>query len=182
MEQEVEIRVTLNQPEQALKKIKEKAEAKEKIKQKDDYFIPPNKDFFEEEPTRKYLRVRQEENQQQLGYHVCQFEDDGSLLYTEEYETKIGDAETVIQLLEQLGMRLKVTVNKQRYVFRYCGLELVVDRIKQLGCFLELEAKDISGTAQEKKKRCWQLLETLNLDWDSAPEQGYPDMILELES
>lgn len=74
-----------------------------------------------------------------------------------------------------------MTVNKRRQIFSYEGFELVIDQIKQLGYFLEIEAKDVAGSVREKKEKCFQLLEQLGLEWQQAPEQGYPDMILDQE-
>jgi adenylate cyclase class 2 len=177
-EKEVEIRVILESPDSALSTIEEKGDLVGEFEQKDSYFVPKDKNFFEEDPTREYLRVRQDEEVNELGYHICHFDDNGSLLYTEEYETEIGDAKTLKELLQELGMELKVIVKKRRQVFHCQGFELVVDRIEGLGHFLEIETKDIEGSAEEKREKCFQFLEELDLDWEKAPEMGYPDMIL----
>lgn len=187
----MEIRVVLDRPDSAMGMLEEKCGLAGDLEQEDSYFVPPDRDFFKEDPTRKYLRVRHEiegeeggagKGKGELGYYLCHFEDDGSLLYSEEYETEMGDPETTIELLQNLGMELKVTVRKRRKVFNYHGFELVVDRIEGLGYFLEIEVKDVEGSVEEKKEKCLQVLEKLNLDWSRAPEKGYPDMVLEEKS
>ncbi len=177
--EEVEIRVVLKNREKAEKVIKKEAELKEEIRQVDSYFVPEGKDFFEVDPTKEYLRVREDETSNEIGYHLCHFDKDGSLSYTEEWETEIGDAETMKELFEKIGMVKKVVVDKRRKVFEYNGLELVLDHIEGLGHFLEVEAKDVGGSVKEKRKKCFDVLEDMGLKWKPAPDMGYPDMLLE---
>lgn len=175
----MEIRVVLKQPQAAIAKLDKELGISKKRKQTDHYFVPSHKDFFKEKPTREYLRLRQEEGNNQLGYHLCHFEENGSLSSTEEYETEVGDAQTARKLLQKVGMELKVIVDKQRQYYNYQGFELALDHIKQLGYFLEIEAKNVGGSVEEKRQKCFQLLDRLDLDWEQAPKQGYPDMVLQ---
>ncbi len=177
--EEVEIRVVLDDREEAEEVIKEKADLKEEIRQVDSYFVPEGRDFFEVDPTKEYLRVREDETKNEIGYHLCHFDEDGSLSYTEEWETEIGDAGTMKELLRKIGMVDKVVVDKRRKIFVYHGFELVLDHIEGLGYFLEVEAKDVEGSVEEKRKKCFDVLEDMGLKWKPAPDTGYPDMILE---
>ncbi len=184
MGEEVEIRVRIKNPGEAAKKLGEKAVFKEEIKQEDIYFTPEQKDFFEEKPTDKYLRIRktvyQDKKTNEIGFHQCYFEEDGSLLYTEEHETEIEDSKKMTELLEKLGYRVKVRVTKKRRIYRYKGFELVLDKIEELGSFLEVEAREeVIGKPEKKKKKCFQILEDFDLNWEKAMDDGYPDMLLE---
>ncbi len=176
--EEVEIRVVLEDQEEALEVLRKKADLKEELRQVDSYFVPEDRDFFDEDPTEEYLRVREDDSREEVGYHLNHLDEDGSLLYTDEWETEVGDAETMKKLLEKIGMLEKVVVDKRRKVFEYGDFELLLDHIEGLGYFLEVEAKDVEGSVEEKRDKCFDVLESLDLDWNPAPDMGYPDMLL----
>ncbi len=177
--EEVEIKVILKNPKEAIESLKKKAKFVKEKNQKDEYYIPEHKDFFSEHPTKEYLRIRYEKGKNHLGYHLCHFSEDRTLLKTDEYETKVESPETISKILKKLDMIKKITVTKNRKSYKYKGFEILVDYIKELGYFLEIEAKKIESSIEETKKECYIILEELGVEWEKALNMGYPDMILE---
>lgn len=178
MNEEVEIKVKLKNPGGAIKFLDENAEFVKSKSQKDDYFVPQNNDFFGEDPTKEYLRVRFEGEKNNIGYHFCHFDDKGRLLKTDEYESKVENPEMVEEILNKIGIIKRVSVEKNRKTYKYNDYEIVVDEIKNLGWFMEIEAGEIKESIEKTKEECYNLLKKFNIDWEEAPNMGYPDMIL----
>jgi len=182
MNEEVEIKVILKNSDDVISFLNEKAKFVKEKNQKDEYFVPIHKDFFSVNPTKEYLRVRYEEEKNHFGYHFCHFEDDGSLLKTDEYETKVENPEIISEILKKLDMIHKVTITKHRKFYDYKNFEILIDYIEELGYFLEIEAKKIDGSIKNTKEQCYKILEELGAEWEKAPNMGYPDMLLEKQN
>ncbi|MCX6707687.1 MAG: class IV adenylate cyclase [Candidatus Woesearchaeota archaeon] len=181
MNEEIEIKVSvknLGKAEEKLRKIARFVKAKD---QKDEYFMPPNKDYFAEKPTKEYFRVRNEKGKGHINYSFCHYGKDGKLLKTDEYETDINDPETMSVILGKIGMIKKVIVEKHRKMFEYKDFEICLDEIKGLGFFVEVEAKKMMGSPEETKRKCYEILEEIGADWKDAPNMGYPDMVIRKE-
>lgn len=178
MNEEVEIKVFLKNPEKVEKELRKTAKFLKEKKQVDEYFVPKHKDFFKFNPVTEYLRVRFEDGKNNLGYHLCHFDKDGWLIKTDEYELKIEDPKMAFEILKKLEMINKVTVTKTRKVFDYKDFEICIDCIKELGYFIEVEAKKMLGSLEETKKKCYEVLKEIGADWEESKNMGYPLMIL----
>ncbi|MCC7570513.1 class IV adenylate cyclase [Candidatus Micrarchaeota archaeon] len=127
--------VFLKNPKEVQKKLNEIASFIKEKNQKDKYFVPKNRDFFQEKPTKEYLRIRHQEGHSKLAYHFCHFQNNGDLLKSDEYETEIKDPKTMTEILEKLGFIKKVTVTKHRKYYEYKNFEVLIDYIKELVIF-----------------------------------------------
>lgn len=178
MNEEVEIKVFVKNPEEVEKKLKKVAKFVKEKEQKDEYFTPGHEDFFDIIHPLEYLRVRQEGGKSTIEYMFLHFDEDGALLKTDEYETKVEDPEMMMTIMKKLDMKHKVTVTKIRKTYEYKDFEVMIDHIKELGYFIEVEAKKV-GDIRETKKRCYKILEDIGADWEETQNMGYPLMILE---
>lgn len=179
MKEEVEIKVILKNPKQIENFLQKNAKLIKEKNQKDQYFIPKHEDFFAENPTLKYLRVRHEQGKHQIAYHFCHFSNDKTIfLKTDEYETNVENPEMATLIFEKLDMKNKVTVTKHRKSYSYKDFIIELDHVEELGYFLEIEAKNLLNSVKETKERCFDILKELNADWEKTPNMGYPDMIL----
>jgi len=181
MKEEIEIKVFLKNPKEFEANLLEKAIFIKEINQKDEYFTPKHKDFFAQIRVTEYPRIRYEYEESSIGYHFCHTDKDGNLIKTDEYETKIKDPKMMSNILKKLEMAHKVTVIKRRKIFDYKDFLIFIDRIKNLGCFVEIEAKNIKNTIHETKKECYNILNKFGAIWVDATNQGYPDMIISMK-
>jgi len=156
MNEEVEIKVVVKNPEEVEKKLHEMAEFKKERTQVDEYFTPKHEDFFALKRPLKYLRIRNEGDRHTFEYQFLHFEG-SELIKTDEYETEIKDPEMMRQILEHLDMTHKVTVTKNRKYFHYKDFEVQIDFIKELGYFIEVEALKLLGDYKETKKKCYEI-------------------------
>ena len=142
------------------------------IGQEDLYFSPAHKKFA---GTKKYyLRLRkQSDNNCSFAYHEVIND-----LQTKELEVKISGCDNFIEMLKKLDFTLNCIVKKKRKVFKNNLFEIVVDKVEDLGLFIELEYigeinKDINSLFNE-------LIEKLGLDKKNLiVGLGYPDLIMD---
>jgi len=179
MQEEIEIKVFVKNPNEVEAKLKKIAKFIKEKTQKDGYFVLKHKDFFAQNPTIEYLRIRYENGKNNIGYYFCHLNKDGSLFKTDEYEIKIEDSEMMSFILKKLDIIHKVTVTKNRKCFEYKDFEILIGYIKGLGYFIEIEAKNVKESIQQTKKECYKLLDEFGAIWEKTPDQGYPDMILQ---
>jgi adenylate cyclase class 2 len=88
-----------------------------------------------------------------------------------EVEVEILDAESVIKLLSALGYEPKLSVEKKRHLWKFGGCEVAMDRLKELGDFVEIEGPD-DGKIMEVQK---------SLGLENVPHipKSYASMIME---
>ncbi len=136
----------------------------------DTYLIVSRKRY---DGTWEYLRVREEKGNFSLGYHRVfnEFE-------TEEREIEINDKEKMIEIMGFLGYEIKCVVDKKREEYNKSKINIVFDKIKKLGNFVEIE---INGNGGKKdKEKVLEMVKKLGLDEkDRVEGKGYPDLVLE---
>lgn len=145
--------------------------------QVDDYFIPPQRNFFAKDPPIEYLRVRSEKGRNHLNYSYVHFGRNGWLKATDEYETVVEDPRTVTEIFKIVGLIPKVKVIKTRKYFDCGKFEVTLDHVKGLGDFIEVEAKKDFGGAVRTRKACQKFLDGLKIEYKVRRLMGYPRML-----
>jgi adenylate cyclase class 2 len=175
---EVEIQVIIKDPENIEKRLNEVGKFVKSRKQIDKYFVPAHKDFFDiKDMPDEYLRVRYEEDKNHINYSFLHFGEDGWLRNTDEYETLVDKPEVAEEIFHKIGLVLKITVEKIRKYFDCGDFEVTLDKIKDLGDFMEIEAKKDFGGVDKTRKACEDFLSSLNIEYDIQKEMGYPRML-----
>ncbi|MFB6200233.1 MAG: class IV adenylate cyclase [Candidatus Nanohaloarchaea archaeon] len=171
MELENEVRYRVEDEEQVLKALNQRFKLKEEKQQTDTYFSPPHKDFSKDRVN--YLRVRElERGESRLEYHEAVSE-----TVTEETETVVSDVEALKRILDALDFVEDCVVRKNRRVFEDGELEIVLDRVENLGVFIEFEYQGESR--EELDRRVRQLAESIGVsEQDRLEDAGYPDLVL----
>lgn len=177
MHQEIEIQTIIKNPEKAEARLNEVGKFVKSRKQVDKYFVPPYRDFFTKNMPDEYLRVRYEEGKNHLNYSFLHFGEDGWLKATDEYETLVDKPEVVEEIFNKIGLIPKVTVKKTRKYFDCGDFEVTLDQIEDLGDFMEVEAKKDFGGVDKTRKACEDFLESLNIEYETKREMGYPRML-----
>lgn len=177
MKQEIEIQVIIKNPTEVEKKLRKVGKFVKTRKQIDKYFVPPDRDFFAIEPPIEYLRVRYEKDKNHLNYSFLHFDKNNQLIVTDEYETLTKEPEIIEEIFKKIGMIPKVTVEKIRKYFDCNDFEVTLDNIKDLGDFMEVEAKRDFGGAEKTRKACLEFLNNLNVKYEQKSMMGYPRML-----
>ncbi len=147
--------------------------------QKDVYYTPPHKDYFENAPkVPEWLRLRYSRKGNCITYKNFLFKGDENLNACDEYETEITDMSAMEKIFTALDIKELITVEKMRNTWVYKEVEIVVDEVTDLGWFVELESKGDFETIEEAKDHLTLIAQELNIDVNQRDETGYPYMLM----
>jgi adenylate cyclase class 2 len=136
---EIEIQVKIENDKKFKEFLKKNANFLKKIYQLDEYFSPPNQDFIEERPIKKWLRIRKSSDCSFITFKKYYYDENGKSTHCDEYETKIEDADKFKKILTSLNYKSLVVVNKKRKVWNFQNYQILIDSVKGLGNFVEIE-------------------------------------------
>jgi len=193
MKKEVEIQAIIKNPGEIEKKLRKIGKFIGARRQVDKYFVPPCRDFFAVEPPLEYLRIRFEKGKNHLperiakgkdkvltsslNYSFLHFNRNGYLQETDEYETLVVNPKVAEEIFQKIGMINRVTVVKTRKYFNCGNFEVTLDKVENLGNFIEVEAKKNFGGIEKTKKSCLNFLKSLNVKYEIKSQMGYPRML-----
>lgn len=149
------------------------------VSQSDDYFSAPNRDFLAPAFPFEWLSVRKRGNRVVLNYKHFFPENVPTTTHCEEVETDVGSREALLRMLASLGFQKLVTVEKERETFDANGeFEIALDRVSELGFFVEVEALKDFGGVELTRKKVHAFASSLGLDVHSADQRGYPFLLM----
>ena len=174
---EIELKAKLNNPDKMEIKLKElEAEFIDKKHQIDTYLSPPHQSLI---GKTIYLRVRHDKlsGKARFEYDIGLKECGASL--AEEYEVEINDPETMLTILNKLDFVIDTVVDKKRLTYKLGNFTIVLDDVKELGRFMEIELLDTEYEEAEQKIN--QLYEKLGVPKQDifTCQQNYFDMMIE---
>jgi len=183
MNVEVEIKVQVENLEEIRKKVAEQGKLVRSINQIDDYYIPCHRDFFAQKPhPTEWLRIRNNPDKAIFEYDLSINKNEaGEQECAEEYETEVSNPEELKKILNFLNFKKVITVDKKREYWMCGNIEIALDEVKELGFFVEAEAKGDFKNNEEAKKACQDFLSSLGVDNINERQinKGYPVLILE---
>jgi len=142
-----------------------------KIFQEDYYFSPPHKTFAR---TKKYyLRLRRDNQKGIFAYHIVR-----DNLQTKEWEVQIDNFDTLLTILKFLDFKIDCVVRKDRLIYKKDNIKIMIDKVKNLGTFIEIEY--CHKFTQKAKKEFISFINTLQLKEENLISGvGYPDLLME---
>ena len=159
---EIEIRLPLKNPDEVRKFLDNNAKLISKdIFQKDVYFIPTHRDFLKVKHPFEWLRLRESHKGISLNYKHFYPENVNKTDYCNEFETKIENIDAVKKIFASLDFKESVIVEKTRTTWLFENVEIVIDDVKNLGAFMELEATTHFENPKEGKEFLHKVLEKL---------------------
>lgn len=180
---EVEIKVKIDSFEKVKKNLLDAGKLVKTIKQIDEYYIPCHRDFFANKPHPvEWLRIRTNPDKVVFEYDKSiNKKSDGEQECAKEYETEISQPNEFRKILEFLDFKKIMTVDKQREYWNCGDFEVCLDNVKDLGFFIEVEAKGDFENTEKAKKGCMDFLDKLGIEnWqENHIKKGYPVLLLE---
>ncbi len=180
---EVEIKVKIENADKIKEKLLKKGKLVKSIRQVDEYYVPSHRDFFAEKPFPvEWLRIRTNPDKTIFEYDKSVNKDEkGEQEYAVEYETEVSHPEELRKILQFLDFKKRVVVDKDREVWDCGKVEVCIDNVRDLGLFVEVEAKGDFKSPVEAKSACMSFLEDLGVDLEKTPpiNNGYPVLLLE---
>lgn len=138
---EVEIQVEIENIKPLLNLLKSKGRLLYKEKQIDQYYTPLHRDFRKKEPIEEWLRLRNSNGKFSLTYKNWYRSADKKTHHCDEYESDLGKIDQLEKIFKVLDFRPVVRVEKLRQAYKFGNYEIAVDKVKDLGDFIEIEYK-----------------------------------------
>ena len=185
MPKDIEIEIKIKLDETSFSKVKEKLDKiaifKKKLQQVDDYYTPKHRNFVEPKIPYEWLRIGKRGDKTILNYkHWYIDKEAGTGTHCNEFETHINDSEQMEKIFSSLDFKKLITVDKEREVYVFKDeFEIVLDVVKDLGHFIEIEAKKDLGSVEETRKKLFNLAKNLGIDISSPDKLGYPFALLQ---
>ncbi len=125
--------------------------------QKDIYYQAPHRDFIE---TDEALRIRQENGEIYLTYKGPKIDDETKT--RREIEIELKSLDKMDSILESLGFKKSMGVEKQRQLYSIEEYKIALDNVEGLGEFIEIETMtDTKDGYEEKKEKALDILKKL---------------------
>ena len=117
------------------------AEYVSEVEQVDLYFDSESRELLQRDSG---LRVRREITAGVERAEICYKgrRADGQFKRRTEIEVQVDNSRQAVLLLENLGYRNLLTVNKIRRMWLLDNCQICLDQVEQLGCFVEIEGPD----------------------------------------
>jgi len=149
----------------------------------DVYFTSPFHNTLSPDSTGRLYncyRFRLKDGKASVAYKVDHFDDRMQWTYSDEYETGIDDFSTALQIQEQLGFTELVRIENTKYTYVSDEYEIVLEDVKGLGLFLEVEKLDQVSDEEvlETKQHIRDFLTTLDIAFGEEQNAGKPELML----
>ena len=182
--QEIELKFKLDKEE--FLRIKENvskiAKFVKNVEQKDEYISPPHRDFLKPKYPFEWLSIRERGGKTILNYKHFFPEKVEVHTHCDELEFEAENAEQLRQLFLALNFKTSVVIEKQREAYNYNDeFEIALDTVKELGCFIEIEALKHSETVEKTRERLFEFAKSLGIDTSASDKRGYPYIMMKLK-
>ena len=144
----------------------------------DTYFTPAHKNFLEPKYPFQWLRVRESNKGIFLNYKHFHPENKKDVDYCDEFEATINSP-IVKKILECLDCKKLVEVKKERVSWLYKDVEISIDKVEELGAFIELEVTTHFDDPKIAKKYLYKLIKEIGAEVGEEDYRGYPFILLE---
>ena len=124
------------------------------------------------------LRVRTKDNKNYITYKVDKF-DNGTWLYSDEYETEVDNIFMVTEILKRLGLKELLTIHNSKRTYKTDSYEIVFETVKDLGYFLEVEyCTNEDVDVGLIKDQIQEFIDSLGIKVSSELNMGKPEMMI----
>lgn len=178
---EIEVLVEVYEDLSKMKKILSKFNYQGTKKIIDEYYYDPKRKTLKPDKNNKIfhcLRTRQKNNE-----YLVTYKDDiykrGKWIYSNEYETKVESLDTMKEIFEKIGLVKFIEINNEKETYTTDKYEIVLENVKDLGIFLEVEyctTDDVDVI--EIKKEIQKFIDSLNIKVSEELNMGKPEMYL----
>lgn len=124
------------------------------------------------------LRLRTKNDEYSITYKDDVF-DNGKWLYSNEYETKVENIEMVREIFKRLGLIKFIEIDNKKETYTYNDYEIVIEEVKDLGLFMEVEyCTDDDVDVKEVKNDIQKFIDSLKIKVSDELNIGKPEMYM----
>jgi adenylate cyclase class 2 len=169
---EIEAKFRVESIDEVEEKLKEVADFVVDKTEEDIYFTSELRDFFQ---TDEVVRIRKDVEGVSLTYKGPKI--DSETKSREEVKVRVfpEDYENAILFLERLGLKRFAKVRKRRKIYRMGNAIICVDKLENLGDFVEIEVE--SSDLNAGKREIFALAKTLGIS--KSIRKSYLELLLE---
>lgn len=175
----VEVKTDISLVLQCLEPLEKKGENRTK----DIYYYDPLRENLKSDAHGKLkecCRLREKAGKYYITYKVDNYKGD-VWLYSDEYETEVEDINILKCILEKLGLEVLVVIDNIKHTFETAIYEIVVEEVKDLGVFLEVEyignaAEEVS--VEHIKLQMMDFIKGLHIEIGEELNAGKPELLL----
>ncbi|NGX63661.1 MAG: hypothetical protein KR126chlam6_01074 [Candidatus Anoxychlamydiales bacterium] len=125
-----------------------------------------------------YLRVRITKEGDSFCYKKFHMDPiEKTPLYCDEYEVNVSDGKKTLELMKALGYIEQTRMEKKRKIYNFDCFEIVIDDVKDLGMFMEVELKTFVSNAKEGIKMIYNFLKKIEITKFKLQQRGYISML-----
>lgn len=147
----------------------------------DEYYYDPERKTLkpdEDNQLSHCLRLRTKNDKYFITYKDDVF-DNGKWLYSNEYETSIGSIEIMKEIFNRLGLIKFIEINNRKETYLYNDYEIVLEDVKDLGTFMEVEyVTNEDVDVNLVKRQIYDFIEKLNINVSKELNMGKPEMYM----
>ena len=147
----------------------------------DEYYYDPKRDVLKPDENMQLehcLRLRNKNNVYSITYKDDVFEN-GKWLYSNEYETKIEDIDMLREIFDRLGLKKLLVIDNKKETYKYNDYEIVLEDVKDLGLFMEVEyCTNDDVSIKEIKDDIQKFIDDLSISVSEELNMGKPEMFL----
>ena len=179
---EIEIKVEVTQAifESFRSFLKENAQFVKESYQTDEYYTPAHRDFLFPEYPYEWLSIRERNSKVILNYKHWYPENEEKSTHCDEYEVELSSYSKMDKIFKALDIRSLCKVVKTREIYNYKGeFEISMDKVEDLGFFIEIEVKKDFGSIEKSNKKLLEFANRMGVDTSKRNYRGYPFLLLE---
>lgn len=147
----------------------------------DEYYYDPKRDTLKPDKENQLshcLRLRSKNDNYFITYKDDVFED-GKWLYSNEYETKVESIDIIKEIFEKLGLVKFIKIENKKETYTYDNYEIVIEDVKDLGIFMEVEyCTNEVVDVKLIKKEIQNFIDGLGLNVSEELNMGKPEMYM----
>ena len=147
----------------------------------DEYYYDPKRDELKPDENNQLnhcLRLRTKDNEYCITYKDDVFDND-IWLYSNEYETKIENIDITREIFNKLGLKKFIEIDNKKETYKYNDYEIVIEDVKDLGLFMEVEyCTDDDVDIKKIKNEIQLFIDSLELNVSEELNIGKPEMYM----
>lgn len=180
---EVEILIEVKSTKEAALMALSRFESKGSEEVLDVYFVNSSRPELQPDLSGRLFnsyRLRKKGCKASMAYKVDHFLPSGEWSHSDEYETGVEDFDAVMEINKKLGFEELIRVDNIKHKFLTEDYEIVLEEVKDLGLFLEVEKlSEVSDNqVTQTKEEIRSFLKTLNIEFGEEQNAGKPELLL----
>jgi len=176
---EIEVQVQIEKLKPLKEFLEKEAKFDSSMRQLDEYFTPIHRNFLDKRPVAEWLRLRETDGRCSITYKNWHYGKDKRSTHADEYNSNLESFDQMRKVFQAIDIKSIAKVDKTRKSWIYKDWEISLDKIKNLGDFVEIEYKGKKAVDPKiETTKMIQFLKDLGCGKIVRNYVGYPFLLL----